>query len=172
MDAEATVEEHQEAPVPLVTYVNNILHSIFSMLKCTSTISKSTTLMDCIGANLTVPTTSIEPSFITRAFCTARGNTTKNYLMKINEAPSRELFFTKKMKMLSRLDGFMLSGILGANFFSTSQLLYPNMKFRLQLIRARAKFCMISDNPNVSLGIVDCSPYTRCFALKDDYHRK
>ena len=31
---------------------------------------------------------------------------------------------------------------------------------------------MISDNPNVSLGIVDCSLYTRGIALKDDYHEK
>ena len=31
---------------------------------------------------------------------------------------------------------------------------------------------MISDNPNVSLGIVDCSLFTRRIALKDDYHRK
>ena len=31
---------------------------------------------------------------------------------------------------------------------------------------------MISDNPNVSLGIVDCSLYSRRIALKDDYHKK
>ena len=31
---------------------------------------------------------------------------------------------------------------------------------------------MINDNPNVSLGIVDCSLYTRRIALKDDYHKK
>ena len=31
---------------------------------------------------------------------------------------------------------------------------------------------MISDNPNVSLGFVDCSLYTRRIALKDDYHKK
>ena len=31
---------------------------------------------------------------------------------------------------------------------------------------------MISDNPNVSLGNVDCSLYTRRIALKDDYHKK
>ena len=31
---------------------------------------------------------------------------------------------------------------------------------------------MINDDPNVSLGIVDCSLYTRRTALKDDYHRK
>ena len=31
---------------------------------------------------------------------------------------------------------------------------------------------MISDIPNVSLGNVDCSLYTRRIALKDDYHKK
>ena len=46
------------------------------------------------------------------------------------------------------------------------------MKIRLRLIRARPNFHMISDNPNVSLGIVDCSLYTRRIALKDDYHNK
>ena len=46
------------------------------------------------------------------------------------------------------------------------------MKIRLRLIRARPNFYMISDNPNVSLGIVDCSLYTRRISLKDDYHKK
>ena len=31
---------------------------------------------------------------------------------------------------------------------------------------------MISDNPNVSLGIVDCSLYAHRIALKDVYHKK
>ena len=51
-------------------------------------------------------------------------------------------------------------------------MLYPNMKIRLRIIRARPKFYMISDNPNVSLGIVDCSVYTRRIAIEDDYHKK
>ena len=88
------------------------------------------------------------------------------------EAPLSEPFFTKRMNMLSRPDGFMLYGKKGVDFFSTSELLYPNMKIRLRLIRARPNFYMISDNPNVSLGNVDCSLYTRPFALKDDYHKK
>ena len=91
---------------------------------------------------------------------------------EIMEAPLSEPFFTRRMKMLSRPDGFMLYGKLGVDFFSTSELLYPNMKFRLRLIRARPNFYMISDNHNVSLGIVDCSLYTRRIALKDDYHKK
>ena len=31
---------------------------------------------------------------------------------------------------------------------------------------------MISENPNVSFGIVECSLYTRRIALKDVYHKK
>ena len=46
------------------------------------------------------------------------------------------------------------------------------MKVKLRLIRARPDFYMISDNPNVSLGIVDCSLYIRHIALKDDYYKK
>ena len=66
----------------------------------------------------------------------------------------------------------MLYGKLGNDFFSTSELLYPNMKISLRLMRARLKFYMISDNPNVSLEIVDCSLYSRRIALKDAYHKK
>ena len=46
------------------------------------------------------------------------------------------------------------------------------MKIRLRLIRARPNFYMISDNPNVGLGIVDCSLCTRRIVLKDDYQKK
>ena len=88
------------------------------------------------------------------------------------EAPLSEPFFTRRMKILKRHDGFMLYGELGVDFFPAAELLYPNMKVRPRLIRARPNFYMISDNPNVSLGIVDCSLYTRRIALKDDYHKK
>ena len=74
--------------------------------------------------------------------------------------------------MLSRPDGFMLYGKMRVDFFYTSELLYPIMKNRLRLIRARPNFYMISDNPNVSRGIADCSTYIRRIALKDDYHKK
>ena len=46
------------------------------------------------------------------------------------------------------------------------------MKVRIRLIRARPNFYMISDNPKVSLVIVDCSLYTRRIGLKEDYHKK
>ena len=88
------------------------------------------------------------------------------------EAPLSELFFTRRMKKLRRPDGFMFYGKLGVDSFSTSELLYPNMKIRLRLIRATPNLYLISDNLSVSLGIVDCSLCTRGIALKDDYHTK
>ena len=91
---------------------------------------------------------------------------------EIMEAPLSEPFFTRRMKLLSRPDGFMLYGKLGIDFFSTSELLYPNMKIKLRLIKARPSFYLISDNPNVSLGVLDCFLYTRCIGLKDDYNKK
>ena len=96
----------------------------------------------------------------------------KDFPDEILEAPLSEPFFTRRMKMLSRPDGFMLYGKLGVHFFSTSELLYSNMKIRLRLIRARPNFYMNSDNLKISLEIVDCSLYTRRIALTDDYHKK
>ena len=66
----------------------------------------------------------------------------------------------------------MLYGKLVVDFFSTFELLYPNMKIRLRLIRARPIYYRISDNLNVSVQIGDCLLYTRHIALNDDYHKK
>ena len=96
----------------------------------------------------------------------------EEFVFAIIEAALSEPFLTRRMKMLSRSDGFMLFGKMAIDFFSTFELLYPNMKVRLRLIRVRRIFCIISDNPNVSRGIVDCSLYNRRIAFEDDYHRK
>ena len=60
---------------------------------------------------------------------------------------------------------------MGTDFLSTFELLYPNAKIRLRPFRARPNFYMITDKPNLSLGIVDCSFYTHRIALKHDYHQ-
>ena len=81
-------------------------------------------------------------------------------------------FFTRRMKLYSRPDGFMLYGKLGIDFLTTSELLYLNIKVRIRLIRVRPNFYMISENHNFSLGIVDCSLYTRLVMPKENYHKK
>ena len=96
----------------------------------------------------------------------------EEYPDEIMEVPSSEPFFTRRMKLLSRPDGFMMYVKVGADFLSTSDLLYPNNKTRLRLIRVGADFSINSDNPNVSLWVVQYSLYTRRVALKEDYHEK
>ena len=173
---EAKAEEEQtaeeEAPVPLATHVNNILHSIFCNVEV---YINNEQIYNSNGLYA-------HKSYISNNFKGAiseykrvlhcEGYDYEELLDEIMEGPLSEPFFTSRRKMLCRPDGFMLYGKLGVDLFSTSELLYPNMKIRLRLIKARPKFYMISDNPNVSLGIVDCSPYTRCIAVKDDYHKK
>ena len=128
--------------------------------------------MDCMHTNLILRTTSREPSLNTREFRTAKGTTMENFRDEIMEEPLSESFFTWRKKIFSKPDGFMLYGKRGVDFFSTFELLCPNMKIKLQLIRVRHNFYMTSDNPNVSLVIVGCSVYTRRNAIKDDYYKK
>ena len=98
-----------------------------------------------------------------------------DYVIFIDEtidASLLELFCTKRTKRISRTDGFLLYGKWELTFSKTSEKLYPNMKNKIQLSRARPNFYMITDNPNVSFKFVDCSFYTRCIAPKDDCHHK
>ena len=84
-EAKAKEEEavEEDAPIPLVTHVNNISFQFFPVLKCTSTISKFTTLMDCMLTSPIFPTTSREPFLDTREFCIVRGTIMRDFWMKL-----------------------------------------------------------------------------------------
>ena len=169
-DEEETVEE--EAPVPLVTHVDYILHSIFSNVEISNINNQQIYNSNGLYVQKSYISNNIRgASSEYKRVLHCEGYDYEEFSDEILEASLSETFFTRRMKMLSRPNGFMLYGKLGVDLFSTSELLYPNMKIRLRLIRARPKFYMISDIPNVSLGIVYCSLYTRRIALKDDYHK-
>ena len=82
--------------------------------------------------------------------------------------------------MLSKTDGFVLYGKMAINFFSASELPNQNMNtgyvintgYVVDTGYVQPIFHKISHNSNASLGIVDCSVYTRLFALTDNYHQK
>ena len=169
-DEEETVEE--EAPVPLVTHVDYILHSIFSNVEISNINNQQIYNSNGLYVQKSYISNNIRgASSEYKRVLHCEGYDYEEFSDEILEASLSETFFTRRMKMLSRPNGFMLYGKLRVDLFSTSELLYPNMKIRLRLIRARPKFYMISDIPNVSLGIVYCSLYTRRIALKDDYHK-
>ena len=164
-------DEEEQEEIARVTYVNNIMHSIFSNVEV---YINNQQIYNSNG--LYAHKSSISNNF-KAAISEYKGvlhcegyDYEQDFEDISNGLP--DPFFTRRMKLLRRPDGFMLYGKLGIDFFSTAELLYPNMKIRMRLIRARPKFYMITDNPNVSLGIVDCSLYTRRIALKDDYHKK
>ena len=164
-------EEEEQEEVARVTYVNNIMHSIFSNVEVyinNQQIYNSNALHEhksYISNNFKAAISEYKGVLHCEGY---------DYEQDPEDISNPLLipFFTTRMKLLSRPDGFMLNGKLGIDFFSTSELLYPNMKIRLRLITTRPIFYRINDKPNVSLGIVDYSFYTRRIALKEDYHKK
>ena len=136
-----TDDEEEQEGVARVTYVNIIMHSKFSKVKVyinNQQIYNSNGL-DSMHTSLTFQTILRQPSLNTREFCIVK-SMTMNKIERILVTPYLILFLTRKMKLLKILDGFILYGKLGIDFFSTSELLYPNMKIRLRLIRARPNF--------------------------------
>ena len=173
-EAKAEEEEtaEKEATFPLVTHVNNILHSIFSNVEVYINNQQFYNFSGLYAHKSYISNNFKRAISVNKWVLHWEGYDYEELPDELMEAPLSEPFFTRRMKMLSRPDGFMLYGKLGVDFISTSELLYPNMKVRPRLIRARPNFYMISDNPNFGLGTVDCSLYTRRIALKDDYHNK
>ena len=167
---ETGTDDEEEKEVARFTYVNNIMHSIFSNVEVyinNQQIYNSNGLYahkSCISNKFKAAVSEYKGVLHCEGYDYEQGPEDI-----INPLP--DPIFTRRMKLLSRPDGFMLYCKLGIDFFYFSELLYPNMRIRMRLIRARPKFYMISDNPKVSLGIVDCSLYTRCNALKDDSHK-
>ena len=164
-------DEEEQEEVARVTYVNNIMHWIFSNVEVYINNQQIYNSNGLYAHKFYISNNFKAAISEYKGVLHCEGYDYEQDPEDISN-PLPDPFFTRRMKLLSRLDGFMLYGKLGIDFFSTTELLYPNMKIRLRLIRARPIFNMISDNPIVSLGIVDCSFYSRRIALKDDYHKK
>ena len=166
-------EEGQEALIGLVIHVNNTLQSIFSNVEV---YINSQQIYSSIGLHAHKSNIPIDfnKGVISENYGVlhCKGYEKEEVPYEIMEAPLTKLFSTRKMKMLNRRDGSMLYGKLGDDFFSTSELLYPTLRIRLGLIRARPNFYMITDKPNVSLGNVDWSLYTSWIAFKEDLLKK
>ena len=115
-DEEETADE--EAPNPLVSHINNILHSIYSNVEV---YINNKLLYNSNGLYA-------HKSYISNNFkgaiseykevlhCEAYDY--EEFLDEIMEAPWPEPFFTRRMKLLSRHDGFRLYGKLGVDFIS------------------------------------------------------
>ena len=127
----------EDEGVPQITHVNSILHSIFSNAEL---YIKNHQIVNSNGLYA-------HESHISNNFKSTLSDY-KGVLQREgydNEEDPESLvevrFFTRRMKLYSRPDdGSMLYGKLGIAFFTTSELLYPNMKVRIRLFRARPNF--------------------------------
>ena len=163
------VEFIEEAKgVPHITHVNYILHSIFYNAELYINNHQIYNL-NGLYAHKSHNFNNFKNTFTDyKGFLHCEGYDYEEDPENLLEGP----FFTRRMRLYIKPDGFMLYGKLGIDFLTTAELLYPNKKIRIRLIRAGPNFYMISENPNVSLGIVDCTLYTRRVMLKEDYHKK
>ena len=125
-EKEETAEE--EAPVPLVTQVNNILHSIFSNVEVYIN-SQQIYNSNGLYAHKSYISDNFKGAISEyKGFLHCEGYDYEDVPDEVMEAPLPEPFFTRRTKMLGRPNGFMLYGKLGVDFFSFSEMLYPNMK--------------------------------------------
>ena len=124
-EANAEKEEtaEKDAPAPLVTHVNNILQSIFSNVEVYINNQQI-----YISNGLYVHKSYISNNFKGniseyKGVLHCEGYDYEEFPDESVEAPLSEPFFTRRMKMLSRSDGFIMYGNLGVDIFSTSELL-------------------------------------------------
>ena len=128
-EEEETAEE--DAPVLLVTHVNKILHSFFSNVEVYFNNQQIYNSNGLYAHKFYISNNFKGAISEYKGVLHCEGYDFQELPDEIMEAPLSEPFFTRRMKMLSRPDGFMLYGRLGVDFFSTSELLLPNMKARL-----------------------------------------
>ena len=117
------MEKEEEAAVPLVTHVNNISHSIVSNVEVYIT-NQQTYNSNGLYAHKSYICNHFKGSNSEyKGVLHCEGYDYEEFPDEIMEALLSEPFFTRRMKMLSRHESFMLYGKLGVNFFSTSELL-------------------------------------------------
>ena len=169
VDEKETVDE--EVPFLFVTHVNNILHSIFSNVEVYINTQQNYKF-NGLYAHKSYISSNVKGAISEyKRILHCEGTTMMNFLKKLWTRLCLNLFSQWEWKCLADLMASCCMVNWGLTFSPLLNCYIQMKKIRLRLIRAWPYFNMISDNPNVGHGIVDCSPYTR-IALKDVYHKK
>ena len=159
-------EDSDEEPQTYLTYVNNLLHSTLSNCE----IHFDNTMV--YNANGLYPhKAQISNEFNSSAvsnkgILACHGYSFEEYPVAFDMHP-----FTDSANSLGTGITFSLYGRLAIDLFICEKILLPKTKVRIKLIRARPNFYMLSDNPNVSLKIADCSLFTRKVLVAEPNHQ-
>ena len=104
--------------------------------------------------SLTFPTISEEPSSNTMEFCCGNGMTMKKFVTVLWRQPC--LIHVLQVDWKCLVDPMASCFIVNRIWplFSTSELLYPNMKFRKRLIRAKTNFARLVKTTTLVLELL------------------
>ena len=111
-------EQEQEAPAPLVTHLNNNFHSVFSNVEVYNSNQQIKISNGLYAYKSYIFNNFKEAIYEHEGILHLEGYDFEEFFDEITEAPLSEPFLTRRMKMFSSPDGFMLYGKLGFNFFS------------------------------------------------------
>ena len=119
-----TGDDEEEEEVVRVTYVSNIMHSIFSNVEVYIN-NQQMYNSDGLYAHKSYISNNFKAAISEyKGFCIVKPMTMNRILRpEVYSNTLPDPFYTRRMKLLSRPDGFMLYGKLGIDFFSTSELL-------------------------------------------------
>ena len=157
-----SAEDSDEEPHIYLTYVNNLLHSPFSNCEV---YFNSTMVYNANGlyhhkAQISKEFNSSAVS--NKGLLACHGYSFQEFPDAFDMHP-----FTDRANSSGTGITFSFYGKFGIDLITCKKLLLPNTK----LIRAISNFKMLSDNPNVSLKIVDCSLFTRRILVAEPNHQ-
>ena len=161
-------EDSDEEPQTYLTYVSNLLHSLFSNCE----VYFNNTMV--YNANGLYPHKAQISNAFNSSAVSNKGILACHWYNFEEYPEAFDLFpFTDKANSLGSGIFFSLYGRLAIDLFTCENLLLPKTKIRIRikLIRVRPNFYMLSDNPNVTLKIVDCSLFTRRILAAEPNHQ-
>ena len=121
-----TSDDKKEEVVARATFVNNIMHSLFSKVEVYIN-NQQVYNSNALYAHKSYISNNFKAAISEyQGILHCEGCGSEQDPEDISN-PLLDPFSARRMKLLSRRDGFMLYGKLGIDFFSTSELLYPNM---------------------------------------------
>ena len=159
-------ENSDEEPQTFLTYVSNLLQSLFSNCEVYFNITMA------YNANGLYPhKAQISNEFNSSAVSNKRTLACHGYSFEENPEAFDMYPFPDRAHSLGSGITFSLYGRLAIDLFTCEKLLLPKTKVRIKLIRSRPNFYLRSDNPNVSLKIFESLPFTRRVLVAEPNHQ-
>ena len=159
-------EDSNEEPPTYLSNVNNLLHSLFSNCEVYFINTRVYNANGLYPHKAQISNEFNSSAVSNKGILVYHGYSFEEYPEAFDMYP-----FTDRANFLGSGITFSLYGRLAIDLFTCEKLLLPKTKVRNKLIRARPNSYMLTDNPNVTLKIVDCSLFTRRILVAEPNHQ-